>query len=181
MLLATLLSATLLVSGTHAATVANDSGSNGATSRVPFAGDSATAAKSSRKHWWSVSIPDLPLRKLGVRRPGAATAETMRDVSERLRALVSEEEGFYSREARYTKRIGDVRRFRQKRDTTLDAVQVEVIYATTRGWSAVGTHPAAPGKSCVIFVGDRNAFPIMTRTREKALDALREGRPVCDD
>jgi hypothetical protein len=44
----------------------------------------------------------------------------------------------------------------------------------------MASHPSAPGKSCVVFVGLREKLPILPRTHESAQEALLEGVPACD-
>jgi hypothetical protein len=55
-----------------------------------------------------------------------------------------------------------------------------VLYASKRGWTALGSHPKEAGKTCVVFVGSRDQLPILPRTRDTAREATLEGMPACD-
>lgn len=101
-------------------------------------------------------------------------------VDRRLRLLVTQQEVWFSEKARYDREVPRVARLDAVKDSSLNAVQVQVIYATTKGWTAIASHPAAPGKSCVVFVGRRESIPIIPRTRLDAAVAENEGRPACD-
>ena len=101
-------------------------------------------------------------------------------VDRRLRLLVTQQEVWFSEKARYDREVPRVARLDAVQDTLLNAVQVQVIYATTKGWTAIASHPGAPGKSCVVFVGRRESIPIIPRTRLDAAVAEDEGRPACD-
>ncbi len=87
-----------------------------------------------------------------------------------LRRLVAAEQGFYAENGAYTEdfeRLG----FRPEGE-----VQVRFLWLTRDGWAASGTHPALPGRDCVIFVGRVNAAP----TTVKYVRNAREGVAACD-
>jgi hypothetical protein len=87
-----------------------------------------------------------------------------------LRVLVAAEQGFYAENGTYS---GDLDRlaFRPSGES-----QVKFLWVTRRGWAASGTHPAVPGRDCVVFVGVANAAPTTLRfTRSGG-----EGVVVCD-
>ena len=87
-----------------------------------------------------------------------------------LRRLVAAEQGFYAENGVYTEdfdRLG----FRPEGET-----QVRFLWLTREGWAASGTHPALPGRDCVIFVGRVNAAP----TSLKYVRSAREGVAACD-
>ena len=101
-----------------------------------------------------------------------------------MRLLVSQEESWYSDHGSYGKDVAALPPAKQS-DTatagdTLDLVQIQVLYANKRSWTAIASHPAAPGKTCVIFVGDRESLPIVPRTRADANEARTEAIPACD-
>ena len=101
-------------------------------------------------------------------------------VDRRLRLLVSQQEAWYADHARYGGNVSGVARKDVVNDAGMDKVDVQVLYASTRGWTAVAAHPDAPGKTCVVFVGHRERIPLIPRTRADANVAADEGRPVCD-
>jgi hypothetical protein len=87
-----------------------------------------------------------------------------------LRVLVAAEQGFYAENGTYS---GDLDRlaFRPSGES-----QVKFLWVTRRGWAASGTHPAVPGRDCVVFVGVANAAPTTLRFTRSG----REGVVVCD-
>ncbi|HYW31956.1 MAG TPA: hypothetical protein VE869_10655 [Gemmatimonas sp.] len=105
-------------------------------------------------------------------------------IDRRLRQFVGQQESWFVGHQRYSVDVPNVTRSRpgtlSPADSALENVQVQVIYAHARGWTAVASHPGAPGKSCVVFVGFRETLPFIPRTRADAAEAVDEGRPVCD-
>jgi len=87
-----------------------------------------------------------------------------------LRRLVAAEQGFFAENGAYSEDL-DRLRFSPERGT-----QVRFLWVTREGWAASGTHPAIPGRDCVIFVGRVNAAP----TSLKYVRTAREGVPACD-
>ena len=87
-----------------------------------------------------------------------------------LRRLVSAEQGFYAENGAYTEdfdRLGF---------TPEGEAKFRFLWLTRDGWAASGTHPAVPGRDCVIFVGRVNAAP----TSLKYVRTAREGVTACD-
>jgi hypothetical protein len=87
-----------------------------------------------------------------------------------LRRLVAAEQGFYAENGAYTEdfdRLG----FKPEGEAGF-----RFLWLTRDGWAASGTHPAVPGRDCVIFVGRVNAAP----TSLKYVRTAREGVPACD-
>ena len=125
----------------------------------------------------NVPVPKLHLPRLSRR---DASAEALASTARRLKALVAEEEAWYADHGRYGKNPFAMARRSGKPDAALERVQVQVLFAGSKGWSAMASHPDAPGKSCVIYVGYRTALPVIPRTRADAADAVAEGAPVCD-
>jgi hypothetical protein len=116
----------------------------------------------------------------GKRRPAAAPAakpvaeitdeDAFNLIRRSLRRLVAAEQGFFAENGAYSEdfdRIG----FAPERDS-----QVRFLWVTKDGWAASGTHPALPGRDCVIFVGQVNAAP----TSLKYVRNAREGVAACD-
>lgn len=111
--------------------------------------------------------------KLSSRKP-------MELVELRLRELVGQQESWFVQNARYgrdARRIGNAR---PGDETAHFEVQVEILYAGKRGWSAIGSHPKAPGRTCVVYVGYRERLPILPRTHADGRSATLEGIPACD-
>ncbi|MES2525401.1 MAG: hypothetical protein V4617_22110 [Gemmatimonadota bacterium] len=133
-----------------------------------------------------IGFPKIPMPRFRI--PGRSKKDKadapMALVDRRLRLLVSQEESFFVGHSRYGADVAKVAKSRpatvSAADRALENVQVQVIYAHSKGWTAVATHPSAPGKSCVVYVGFRETLPIIPRTRADAAEAVDEGRPVCD-
>jgi hypothetical protein len=101
---------------------------------------------------------------------GPEAASAFDQIRRSLRVLVAAEQGFYAENGTYS---GDLDRlaFRASGES-----QVKFLWVTRRGWAASGTHPAAPGRDCVVFVGVANAAPTTLRFTRSG----REGVVVCD-
>lgn len=132
-------------------------------------------------HETGLGFPRFPRIRIpgrsGKKKDGASPVEAM---DRRLRRLVSQEEAWYVDNSRYGNNVTKVAARDKKPEPALDVVQVQVLYASKRGWTAVASHPDAPGKSCVVYVGYRETLPLIPRTRADANEAVHEGRPVCD-
>jgi hypothetical protein len=127
---------------------------------VDSAGAQAARPKSKRKH------PNAGRDTTA--EPVAASA--FDQIRRSLRVLVAAEQGFYAENGTYS---GDLDRlaFRPSGES-----QVKFLWVTRQGWAASGTHPAVPGRDCVVFVGVANAAPTTLRfTRSGG-----EGVVVCD-
>lgn len=120
----------------------------------------------------------LPRLHFGGRKKNGNTE--LAQMNARLRALVGQEEAWYADHGVYGRSAPALAA--QKRDdpTAASRVQVDILYAGKTGWTAVASHPDAPGKSCVVFVGVREKLPIVMRTRADGTDATLEGIPACD-
>lgn len=104
----------------------------------------------------------------------------MAQIKTRLRSLVVQEEQFYSDNGVYGRNVNRMSSKSAGDSASLNRVQVQILWAGKRGWSATASHPDAPGKSCTIYVGDREKFPILPRTRAEGLEASMDGIPACD-
>jgi hypothetical protein len=109
-----------------------------------------------------------------------AGAPEVAQMNTRLRALVVQEEAWYAVNGTYGRDAGKVATAQHDTSSTTGRVQVEILYAGKQGWTAIASHPDAPGKSCVVFVGVRDRFPIVPRTRADGNSAVMEGIPACD-
>jgi hypothetical protein len=87
-----------------------------------------------------------------------------------LRRLVSVEQTFYAENGTYTE---DYERLRFRPE---GGAEVRFLWLTREGWAASGTHPALPGRDCVIWIGRVNAPP----TSLKYIRTGQEGVPACD-
>lgn len=126
-------------------------------------------------------LPRIPLPRLRLPKlPRHGDAVAVDAMDRRLRRLVAQQESWFVQHARYGNNVLKVSARDMSRDASLDLVQVQVLYASKRGWTAIASHPDAPGKSCVVYVGYRETLPLIPRTRADAKDALDEGRPACD-
>jgi hypothetical protein len=83
---------------------------------------------------------------------------------------VAAEQGFYAENGAYTEEFTALG-FRPSGETEL-----KFLWLTPSGWAASGSHPALPGRDCVVFVGKANAAPTTLRYTRSG----REGVVVCD-
>jgi hypothetical protein len=102
-------------------------------------------------------------------------------VERRLRDLVMQQESWFVKQGRYGWNAYRAGLERKGDSTAFSEVHVEILYAGKIGWTALASHPSAPGKTCVVYVGFRERLPVLPRTRESAREALLEGMPACDD
>lgn len=128
----------------------------------------------------SLSFPHIPMPKFRLPRFSKrnASAEALEIVARRLKTLVSEEEAWYAKYDSYGKQ--PARLAGADSASEYAHVQIQVLYAGKKGWTAIASHPDAPGMNCVIFVGNRSSLPMIPRTRADANEATAEAQPVCD-
>ncbi len=100
----------------------------------------------------------------------AAAQDPLAAAKADLRRLVSQNEVYHAKNKRYASDLGAIPGFKPS-----PGVTVSVGQATATGWSASAATAAAPGKSCVIFVGNVPA----PRTQSLGLTG-QEAVPVCD-
>jgi hypothetical protein len=101
---------------------------------------------------------------------GQEVAAAFGQIRRSLRLLVAAEQGFYAENGTYSEdpsRLG----FRPSGES-----QVRFLWLTPQGWAASGTHPALPGRDCVVFVGAASAAPTTLRFTRSG----REGAVICD-
>ena len=88
-----------------------------------------------------------------------------------LRRLVEAEETFFAENGTYSDDPGHIG-VRPDPD-----IRIRFLWISRDGWAASGSHPALPGRDCVVFVGQGEAPP----TTLKYVRSGQEGVPVCDD
>lgn len=91
-----------------------------------------------------------------------------------LRNLVRSQDAYFATQGIYARRTEPLAlQFLWHR-----GVEIRILHADTRSWSAEAVHDGAPGKSCVIWFG---APPERPRTDRQGRQPARSGVPVCDD
>ena len=100
------------------------------------------------------------------------------DMRASLRMLVTAEEGYWAKRGTYTTDMMTLG-FASRRGSE-DAFP-QVLFAGSRGWTAVATHRALKGLTCVMYVGDPVEMPVkLPMTRRDQRIAEEEGAPTCD-
>lgn len=128
----------------------------------------------------SVAFPGVRFPKfMRVNRKHGAEVE-LAQMKTRLRDLVVQEESYFAKNGIYGRNLIRVQAAAPG-DTTANDVQIQILFANKRGWSAIASHPDAPGRSCVAFVGSTEAVAMIPRTRRDANVATLEGIPACDN
>ena len=161
------------------ATVGVESGSMGATTLpvVPSAVEVPVAAGLP-----GLSLPKVPMPRFRLphlpKRSG--DSEALEATARRLTAMVAQQESWYSDHGQYRSNSAGLPAGAVSKAPQDPNVQVQILFANRKGWTAIASHPDAPGKSCVIYVGVRTAIPIIPRTRADAAEAAAEAKPVCD-
>ncbi len=122
----------------------------------------------------------MPKFRLPRRAKSDNAGDPMQVMARRLTSMVGDQEAWYSDHGQYSTNSYSVGRNRTRADTAVDKVQVQMLFAGKKGWTAIASHPDAPGKSCVIYVGYKSSLPMVPRTRFDATDATLEGKPACD-
>jgi hypothetical protein len=115
--------------------------------------------------------------------PGAAgsPADALPAMRAALRALVAREESYFADHGSYTTDLAALGFYEKGRRLSPDSARVQVLFAGGRGWTAMATHRAAPGKSCVAFVGSKDDIVKVPETRGERKQAVEEGVPTCDE
>jgi hypothetical protein len=118
--------------------------------------------------------PQATRKPAGNAHPEAATGPeadaAFAQIRRSLRGLVAAEQGFYAENGTYSEDIARLG-FRPSGES-----QVRFLWLTPQGWAASGTHPALPGRDCVVFVGAASAAPTTLRFTRNG----RAGVVVCD-
>ena len=97
----------------------------------------------------------------------------------RLRDLVVQQEAYYAQHKLYARNANRVAGVTLG-DSTANGVQIEILFANSKAWTAVASHSQAPGRSCVAYVGQAETIPLIPRTRLEGNSATMEGIPVWD-
>jgi hypothetical protein len=125
----------------------------------------------------SDTTPDAPAESKrsvggeGSREADSVRAQSFAQLRRDLRRLVTAEETFFAENGTYSEDPSLIG-FKPDQNTT-----IRFLWISRDGWAASGTHPALPGRDCVVFVGQAQAPP----TTLKYIRHGREGIPVCDD
>ncbi len=102
---------------------------------------------------------------------GVSESEAFSQIRRGLRRLVAAEQAFYAENGTYT---GDLERLGYRME---GQTGVRFLWLKREAWAASGTHPAIPGRDCVIYVGPTTAAP----TTLKYVRNAREGVAACDE
>jgi hypothetical protein len=94
-----------------------------------------------------------------------------------LRQLISAQEKYWSTHGTYTTEGRPLEIFPNERTKPM----VQVIFAGSRGWTAMASHASLKGKSCVLWVGNERELAFaMPETRADRKKPVSEGAPMCD-
>lgn len=106
--------------------------------------------------------------------------EALGAVRGRLLLLVESQEAHFADHASYTTSLTALHL--AGKGKARSPVVIEITHAAKRGWRAAAWHTAHPTKTCVIFVGKIDVFPVAaTKTDGKRPIVTQEGQPVCDE
>lgn len=108
------------------------------------------------------------------------TQRSIAQMNTRLRNLVVEQEAWYVQNKSYSKDVNKLSNMAAGDSAARSNVQVQIVYATRSAWTAIATHPNAPSKSCVVYVGVREKLPLVPRSWAEGNEANMEGIPACD-
>jgi hypothetical protein len=121
----------------------------------------------------------VPAHPPGPARTPVSSAEALAAVRGRLLLLVEAQEAHFADHSSYTTSLTALKM--TGRGQAPSPVVLKVTHAGARAWRATGHHSAHPNKSCVIFVGKVDAFPVpATNASGLRPTATQAGEPVCD-
>ena len=127
----------------------------------------------------SAGLPGLHIPKfLKIKRKHGVEAE-ITAMKSRLRDLVVQQETYYAQNKSYARNVNRVTGVTLG-DSTANGVQIQILFANSKAWTATASHSNAPGRSCVAYVGQPELIPLIPRTRLEGNSATMEGLPVCD-
>ena len=96
-----------------------------------------------------------------------------------LHSLVVAQETHFAMRGTYTTDLVALREFGKLRSQP--GIAFNVAYAGGTAWRGSATPTSLRGKSCVVYVGDHDAFPLVaTRADQRRPTERQEGQPVCD-
>lgn len=127
-------------------------------------------------------VPLVPGRRFGLTRdtapsPAGTQGDTsMAAVQRALRAAVAAQEQYYNAHKTYAASASALARLLPP----TPRVSIQIMHADDRGWTGAGRSQAAPGRSCVIYIGLANAIPELPATDRERRRPTREAIPVCD-
>lgn len=106
------------------------------------------------------------------------TLRAISDMRASLRMLVTAEEGHWAQRGTYTTDMMSLG-FANRRGA--EDAHPQVLFAGSRGWTALATHRALKGMTCVMYVGIPDEMPVkLPATRRDGRVAEEEGAPTCD-
>jgi hypothetical protein len=112
-------------------------------------------------------------------KPAAAIAKSdpVAEMRAGLRNLITIQEAYWSNHGSYTTDGAALGIYPTPKE---QAVFVQVIFAGSRGWTAMATYRGLKGKSCVVYVGVESELPKIPVTSAEHLPAAAEAVSVCD-
>ena len=94
-------------------------------------------------------------------------------------SLVVAQETYFAMRGTYTTDLVGLREIGRLRPHP--GIAFNVAYAGGTSWRGSATPTSVRGKSCVVFVGAVDAFPLVaTRAEQRRPTEKQEGQPVCD-
>jgi hypothetical protein len=113
-------------------------------------------------------------------RAPVSSAEALAAVRGRLLLLVEAQEAHFADHNSYTTNLTALKLSGPGKPQS--PVVLNITHAGGRAWRATGRHAAHPNKSCVIFVGHVDDFPLpATKVDGRRPTVAQEGVPVCDE
>ena len=94
-----------------------------------------------------------------------------------LRWVATAQESYFARAGTYAAAVDSLRE--DIRGNLDPRVQVTILRAAKDGWAGEATHPDAPGKSCIYWIGEP-VFGTDTKTASEKRTSTRPGRALCD-
>jgi hypothetical protein len=96
-----------------------------------------------------------------------------------LHSLVVAQETYFAERGTYTTDLVALREFGRLRSHP--GIAFNVAYAGGTAWRGSATPTSLLGKSCVVYAGAHDAFPLVaTRAERRRPTEKQEGQPVCD-
>ena len=143
-----------------------------AAATLPAQGAPAAATPAAFPATAARPVPPAPL---------VTREDTLHAISEMrasLRMLVTAQEAHWAERGTYTTDMMSLG-FASRRAT--ESAHAQVIFAGSRGWTALATHRALKGMTCVMYVGIPDEMPVkLPATRRDRRVAEEEGAPTCD-
>jgi hypothetical protein len=113
-------------------------------------------------------------------RPAAAGAnDPTPALKNKLRQLVTAQEGYWAEHGTYTTDVAALGMY-SKTSVRNDSIWVQVVQAGGRSWWGRASDRAHRDQSCVIFIGLPEDFTSRPATDGEKVKAQKEGEPICD-